>query len=123
MAEPLFRQEVIEASRERLAGTVVAAVPPSSRFYTWLVVGVVALGGLGFAHGVVVVVGGVVESCVSGDGVVVAVVCAGWVAVVGVVLVVLVGCWSRCTGWISSSPSISACSAGEIAPSSPASQP
>ena len=43
MAEPLFRQEVIEASRERLAGTVVAAVPPSSRFYTWLVVGVVAL--------------------------------------------------------------------------------
>lgn len=43
MAEPLFRQEVIEASRERLAGTVVAAVPPSSRFYTWLVVGVVGL--------------------------------------------------------------------------------
>lgn len=43
MAEPLFRQEVIEASRERLAGTVVAAVPPSSRFYTWLVVGVVAI--------------------------------------------------------------------------------
>ncbi len=43
MAEPLFRQEVIEASRERLAGTVVAAVPPSSRFYTWLVVAVVAL--------------------------------------------------------------------------------
>ena len=43
MAEPLFRQEVIEASRERLAGTVVAAVPPSSRFYTWLVIGVVAI--------------------------------------------------------------------------------
>lgn len=43
MAEPLFRQEVIDASRERLAGTVVAAVPPSTRFYTGLILGFVVL--------------------------------------------------------------------------------
>lgn len=36
--EKLFRQEVIEAGRNRLAGTVIAAVPPSSRQYTRLVV-------------------------------------------------------------------------------------
>lgn len=36
--ERLFRQEVIEAGRNRLAGTVIAAVPPSSRQYTRLVV-------------------------------------------------------------------------------------
>lgn len=36
MAELLFRDEVIEASRDRLTGTVVAAVPPSSRLYTRL---------------------------------------------------------------------------------------
>jgi membrane fusion protein len=33
MSTQLFRQEVIEAGRERLAGTVVAAVPPNSRIY------------------------------------------------------------------------------------------
>lgn len=38
MATQLFRQEVIEAGRERLAGAVVAAVPPRSRLYTWLIV-------------------------------------------------------------------------------------
>jgi membrane fusion protein len=37
MATQLFRQEVIEAGRDRLAGTVVAAVPPRSRLYTLLV--------------------------------------------------------------------------------------
>lgn len=40
MAEQLFRNEVIEASRNRLTGTVIAAVPPSSRLYTRLVAGV-----------------------------------------------------------------------------------
>ncbi len=34
MASTLFRSEVIEARRQRLAGTVVAAVPPSTRLYT-----------------------------------------------------------------------------------------
>ena len=38
MAERLFRDEVIEASRDRLTGTVIAAVPPSSRVYTRLTV-------------------------------------------------------------------------------------
>ena len=33
MNSPLFRQEVIEAGRDRLAGTVVAATPPRSRIY------------------------------------------------------------------------------------------
>lgn len=33
MNSPLFRQEVIEAGRDRLAGTVVAATPPRSRLY------------------------------------------------------------------------------------------
>lgn len=41
MATKLFRQEVIEAGRERLTGTVVAATPPGSRLYTWLVLGAV----------------------------------------------------------------------------------
>jgi membrane fusion protein len=36
MTEQLFRTEVIEAKRDRLAGTVIAAVPPSSRLYTGL---------------------------------------------------------------------------------------
>ena len=40
MATQLFRQEVIEAGRERLTGTVVAAVPPGSRLYTAIVAGV-----------------------------------------------------------------------------------
>jgi len=33
MTVQLFRQEVIEAGRERLAGTVVAATPPKARLY------------------------------------------------------------------------------------------
>lgn len=36
MANALFRAEVIEARRQRLAGTVVAAVPPSARLYTMI---------------------------------------------------------------------------------------
>jgi membrane fusion protein len=43
MNVPLFRAEVIDAKRERLEGSVVAAVPPSSRVYTWLVAGVVLI--------------------------------------------------------------------------------
>ncbi|MEI6642690.1 MAG: HlyD family efflux transporter periplasmic adaptor subunit [Novosphingobium sp.] len=42
--ERLFRDEVIEAGRNRLAGTVIAAVPPTSRLYTRLV----ACAALGF---------------------------------------------------------------------------
>lgn len=41
MNSPLFRQEVIEAGRQRLTGTVVAAVPPSARIYTAFIVLVV----------------------------------------------------------------------------------
>ena len=37
MATALFRAEVFEARRQRLAGTVVAAVPPSARLYTIIV--------------------------------------------------------------------------------------
>jgi membrane fusion protein len=37
MNSPLFRQEVIDAGRDRLAGTVVAAVPPNSRLYATIV--------------------------------------------------------------------------------------
>ena len=43
MTELLFRNEVIEASRTRLTGTVVAAVPPSSRLYTRLAAGAALL--------------------------------------------------------------------------------
>lgn len=43
MQEKLFRNEVIEAGRNRLTGTVIAAVPPTSRLYTKLVL-VAALG-------------------------------------------------------------------------------
>ena len=43
MNKRLFRREVIDGSRERLAGTVVAAVPPSSRLYTGLLLGVAAI--------------------------------------------------------------------------------
>jgi len=43
MNKQLFRMEVIDAGRERLAGTVVAAVPPSSRLYTGLLLGVAAI--------------------------------------------------------------------------------
>lgn len=37
MASDLFRQEVIEAGRDRLAGTVIAATPPKSSLYALLV--------------------------------------------------------------------------------------
>jgi membrane fusion protein len=40
MATSLFRQEVIEARRDRLAGAVVAATPPRSSLYVWLLVAV-----------------------------------------------------------------------------------
>jgi membrane fusion protein len=33
MSSPLFRQEVIDVSRDRLAGTVVAATPPGAKLY------------------------------------------------------------------------------------------
>ena len=39
MSEALFRREVIDARRHRLVGTVIAAVPPSSRLYTGVVAG------------------------------------------------------------------------------------
>ena len=38
MTVQLFRQEVIEAGRDRLAGTVVAATPPRARLYVTLLV-------------------------------------------------------------------------------------
>ncbi len=37
MHQPLFRDEVIDAGRNRLTGTVIAAVPPTSRLYIRLV--------------------------------------------------------------------------------------
>lgn len=43
MTVQLFRQEVIEAGRERLAGTVVAAMPPRARLYVSLVIAFAAL--------------------------------------------------------------------------------
>lgn len=43
MATRLFRQEAIEAGRDRLTGTVVAAVPPGSRLYTSLLAAVAAI--------------------------------------------------------------------------------
>ena len=43
MNSPLFRQEVVEAGRDRLAGTVVAATPPRSRLYAALLVAVAAV--------------------------------------------------------------------------------
>ncbi len=43
MATQLFRQEVIEAGRDRLAGTVVAATPPRARLYLVLVLAVAAV--------------------------------------------------------------------------------
>jgi membrane fusion protein len=42
MTEQLFRQQVIEENRVRLAGAVVGAVPPSSRLYTGLALAVAA---------------------------------------------------------------------------------
>ena len=41
MASSLFRQEAIEAGRHKLTGTVIAAVPPSSRLYTGLLLAAV----------------------------------------------------------------------------------
>jgi membrane fusion protein len=43
MTVQLFRQEVIEAGRERLAGTVVAATPPRAKLYVGLVLAFAAL--------------------------------------------------------------------------------
>ena len=43
MTKQLFRHEVVEAGRDRLAGAVIAAVPPSSRLYTGLLIGVAAV--------------------------------------------------------------------------------
>lgn len=51
MATQLFRTEVIEASRDRLVGTVVAATPPTSRVYTWLIVAVTLVLALFLAFG------------------------------------------------------------------------
>jgi membrane fusion protein len=42
METKLFRQEVIDAGRERLTGAVVAATPPGSRLYTALLAAAVA---------------------------------------------------------------------------------
>lgn len=41
--QPLFRPEAIDAQRDRLTGNVVAAVPPSSRLYTRLLLIVAAI--------------------------------------------------------------------------------
>src|SRR4051812_9331851 len=43
MTVQLFREEVIEAGRERLAGTVVAATPPRAKLYVGLVLAFAAL--------------------------------------------------------------------------------
>ncbi|HEX4738626.1 MAG TPA: HlyD family efflux transporter periplasmic adaptor subunit [Allosphingosinicella sp.] len=43
MTVQLFRQEVIEAGRERLAGTVVAATPPQAKVYVGIVLFFAAL--------------------------------------------------------------------------------
>jgi membrane fusion protein len=43
MATKLFRDEAIEAGRDRLTGTVTAATPPGSRLYTSVIAGVVVL--------------------------------------------------------------------------------
>ena len=43
MASALFRAEVIEARRQRLAGTVVAAVPPSARIFTTVALAVASI--------------------------------------------------------------------------------
>jgi membrane fusion protein len=40
MATRLFREEAIEARRDRLTGTVIAATPPRARLYAWLLAGV-----------------------------------------------------------------------------------
>ena len=43
MASPLFRQEAIESVRQRLTGTVIAAVPPRSRHYTMFALAIILL--------------------------------------------------------------------------------
>jgi membrane fusion protein len=51
MAELLFRQEVIEARRQRLAGTVIVATPPTAKLYTMILLGIVVAAGLLLAFG------------------------------------------------------------------------
>ncbi len=51
MTVQLFRHEVIEAGRERLAGAVVAATPPRARLYVALVLAFAAIIGLVLAFG------------------------------------------------------------------------
>lgn len=51
MADLLFRQEVIEAKRQRLAGTVIAAVPPSARLYTIVLLAVIGAAAAVLAFG------------------------------------------------------------------------
>ena len=51
MASALFRAEVTEARRQRLAGTVVAAVPPSARIFTTIALAVAAIIGLTLVFG------------------------------------------------------------------------
>lgn len=51
MADLLFRQEVIDARRQRLAGTVIAATPPSAKLYTIILLAIVVAGGLFLAFG------------------------------------------------------------------------
>src|SRR4051812_22779941 len=51
MTVQLFRHEAIEARRERLAGAVVAATPPRSRLYVFLVLAFAAIIGLVLAFG------------------------------------------------------------------------
>jgi membrane fusion protein len=46
MNSPLFRHEAIEAGRERLAGTVIAATPPGARLYVGLLLGFFLILGL-----------------------------------------------------------------------------
>ncbi len=41
LTDALFRQEAIDAQRHRLSGTVIAAVPPSARVYTAVILAVV----------------------------------------------------------------------------------
>lgn len=51
MAELLFRQEVIEARRQRLAGTVIASTPPTAKVYTLILLAIVVAAGLLIAFG------------------------------------------------------------------------
>jgi membrane fusion protein len=51
MNAPLFRPEALQAHRERLGGTVIAATPPRSAIYVWAVVIVAVLGALVLTFG------------------------------------------------------------------------